>query len=96
MTRGTKENGLREQAVKSLSCIANTNHRLKLATRQPLRGISAFERLKAEWICANPSHTESELLAACITFAHACGLILMEKVLEAHRHSIAGGDYDRN
>lgn len=92
----SKENGLREQAVKSLVGIARANINQNHSYRQPLRGISAFERLKAEWICANPSHTESELIAACITFARACGLILREKLLEAHRREIEGGNHGRS
>ena len=89
MTNGTKEDGLREQAVRTLNGITSKNHRLKLTTRQPLRGISAFERLRAEWICANPSHTEAELMGACVVFARACGLILLNQLRRGQHHGEA-------
>lgn len=52
--------------------------------RQPLRGISAYELLRGEFIATNPVHTEAELLAACVVFARASGLILREKILQHH------------
>lgn len=59
--------------------------------RQP-RGIAGFERLRAEWLALNPIHSEAELLAACIAFARACGLILREKVLQRQLAELGGCD----
>jgi hypothetical protein len=78
----TKKAGPLERADRSLNYIANINQ--NLIDRQPLRGINAYERLRGEWIAANPVHTEAELLSACVMFARACGLIIREKLLEQH------------
>lgn len=69
-------------------------HSHSIPRRSPaqLRGITGFERLRAEWINANPEHTEAELLAACITFARACGLILRERLLQ---EQLRGAGYER-
>ena len=57
--------------------------RFALSRPAALRGIAGFEKLRAEWISANPEHSEFELLTACVGFARGCGLILREKLLQA-------------
>lgn len=82
----TKEKALREQG--ECSSVLHNHPKAIRPVRQPVRGISAFERLRAEWVCSNPSHTEAELLAACVVFARACGLILREKVLQQQMREV--------
>jgi hypothetical protein len=49
---------------------------------QTLKGIHAYERLRREWIAANPDHSEQELLSACITYAKICGLVLRQAIIQ--------------
>lgn len=84
----TNRNALREQGAREDSLHA---HSKPLAIQsQPLRGITAYEQMRREWIAANPLHNEAELITACIMLARRCGLILREKVLQAHLKALGG------
>ena len=76
------------------NCISNYIYKKTLM--QPVRGISAFERLRDEWIALHPIHSEAELLAVCITFAARCGLILHQKVLEQQLGEASNGETKAN
>lgn len=54
------------------------------------RGVIAYEKLRSEWISANPEHSELELLQACISFARACNLALRASVLSAQLSKLNG------
>ena len=66
----------------------NSTHHLH--PRQPIKGIAAYERLRAEWVNANPEHSELELLTACVSFAKVCGLVLREKLLAYQMQEMEG------
>ena len=55
----------------------------------PLRGILAFEKLRAEFIAANEDLDETALLDACIKFAKMTGLTLRQQILEIRKHDQA-------
>lgn len=59
---------------------------LSQARPAQLRGISAYEKLRSEYIAANQDLNESELLDACIQFAKLTGLTLRQQLLETRKY----------
>lgn len=58
---------------------------LSQARPAQLRGISAYEKLRAEYIAANEDLNEADLLDACIQFAKMTGLTLRQQLLETRQ-----------
>lgn len=87
-----KENALFEQGA--LYCTFKSNHKPPSQKIQPLRGIVGYEKLRAEWISANPDHGELDLLIACTRFARDCGLVVREQALAVTMQEL-GGDHAR-
>lgn len=74
---------------------ANTSLNYNTFLPVPLRGIAGYEKLRSEWINANPEHSELDLLTACAGFARACGLALREKVLADSIRELGGGNHEQ-
>ncbi len=83
---------IKTEAAISKAYFRQFNYNSHFSTKQ-LRGINGYEKLRAEWIAANPEHGELELLTACIGFARACGLVLREKLIAASIREL-GGDHE--
>lgn len=67
-----------------------TPHFIPRINHKQLKGIDGFEKLRTEWIAANPEHSELELLTACIGFAKLCGLALREELLKGYIRELGG------
>lgn len=53
-----------------------------------MKGLSAYESLRKDYLAQNPSVSEQELFSACIKFANVTGLILRQRILESQSNQL--------
>lgn len=53
---------------------------------RPLRGLQAFERLRADFLTEHPSADEKRVLEACMQFAEVCRLPI--RATESGGHNV--------